>query len=76
MTTSFVMPYGYTVGGVKDLAWLSRIDANTASVSLPEGPCRVVDSWAGPESVALNLLRGGSKVTLDTIEKKAGGGDQ
>ena len=72
-TIDIVMPYGYTVGGAKDSAWLTRVDGSTANVALKEGPCRVVASWAGPERVDLNLIRGSERITLDTIPAKAGG---
>ena len=73
-TPNIVMPYGYTVGGAKDMHWLTSVTGTSANIDLVEGPCRVVASWAGPESVALTLIRGGERTTLDTIEKKAGGG--
>lgn len=73
-TPSFVMPYGHTVGGAKDMHWLTSVTGTSANVDLPEGPCRVVASWAGPEQADLVLLHSnGGKSTLDTIEKKAGG---
>lgn len=76
-TPSFVMPYGQTVGGAKGMHWLTSVTGTSANVDLPEGPCRVVASWAGPEQADLVLLRAnGGKSTLDTIEKKAGGGSR
>ena len=73
---NIVMPYGYTVGGEKDYAWLTRMDSNSANIDLVPGPCRVVASWAGPEKVTLNLVRGGERIELDTIPAKAGGGSR
>lgn len=75
-TPSFVMPYGRTVGGAKGMYWLTSVTGASANIDLPEGPCRVMASWAGPEAVDLTLLRGDERITLDTIEKKAGGDSQ
>lgn len=70
---NIVMPYGYTVGGSKDYSWLTRVDGRSANIDLVPGPCRVVASWAGPEKVTLNLVRGNERIALDTIPEKAGG---
>ena len=74
MTTSFVMPYGYTVGGKLNATWQGRMDGKGAHVHLPEGPCRVSASWSGPEKAVLSLVRPDERVVLAEIPAQAGGG--
>lgn len=74
MADEAVMPYGVTVGGSEGNSWQPRLDGGGSSIALPEGPCRVMGSWAGPEEAALILVKPDERVRLDTIPAQAGGG--
>lgn len=69
-----VMPYGYTVGRVLDMVWQARVDGGGAHIDLPEGPCRVMASWAGPEKAVLALVTPGARTVLAEIPAQKGGG--
>lgn len=71
---NIVMPYGYTVGGRLDAVWQGRVDGGGAHVDLPEGPCRVMASWSGPEKAALTLVNPDKRTVLAEIPAQAGGG--
>ena len=74
MANEVAMPYGVTVGGSAGNVWQPRLDGGGSSIDLPEGPCRVMGSWAGPEEAALMLVKPDGRVRLDTIPAQAGGG--
>lgn len=73
---NIVMPYGYTVGGRLDAVWQGRVDGGGAHVDLPEGPCRVMASWSGPEKAALTLVNPDKRTVLAEIPAQAGGGSR
>lgn len=71
-----VMPYGYTVGKVLDMVWQARVDGGGSHIDLPEGPCRVMASWAGPERAVLALVTPEKRTVLAEIPAQAGGGSR
>lgn len=69
-----VMPYGVTVEGKgnrnAEIVTESSFKNSNVALKLPDGPCRVVASWDGPETVRLVHTGHGYPVVIP-----AGGGE-